>query len=315
MSRTFVPPALAFLAATGLSFAQDPAFEEEESSLGARVAQSASWSEDADPAWYHATSASVAWMPAANELGVDELRAGVDLIGSDFQFDSLWALEPNAGISWSRGIASVDVNGWGSLNGGDSLTDMGADAELSFLVAQIDPDLYFLSLSGSISDASGSEAGVGARWSRTTGRYRFDAGLSATRKWEVDLYTLAQNMPRRVTATSDYGDQWVFGSSTGVRILLGDFSLSPRLSASAIRSELETSRMSGRGKRSSSASMKTSTTSLWSLDATPTVRLSWSKGPFDVTGTLGSTSSYALSSKGETEPYLPWGSVSMGLNW
>ena len=298
-----------------LSSAQEPVPEEDASSFGGRVAQSAYWSEDAEPAWSHGTSTSLHWTPGSNDLGLDELRVGLDLIGSGFQFDSLWALEPGAGLSWSRGMASLDLDAWASLSGGDTLADQGASADLAFDLARSDRDILSFVLSGSLSEASGSEAGAGIRWLRSSGRYRFDAGFAATRRWGVDVSALAQNMPRRLAARSEEGDQWVLGGDGGVRILLGSFALSTRLSASATRSELEASRSGGQGRRRTTSGTSTETLALWSLDATPSVRASWNRGVFDVAGTLGSTSSYALSAQGETEPFQPWVSLSAGVGW
>lgn len=327
--RSFVHAAMAILATGGSSFAETqapapedstlvaevPPSEEDASNFGGRVSQSASWSEDADPSWYHVTSAQFFWNPGSGSLGVDELRIGVDAIGADFQFDSLWAVEPSAGVSWSQGIASLDMDAWITSSEGDTLSDKGLDAELAFALFEGERDLLSLALSGSLTEASGSEAGAGIRWMRTIGRYRFNAGIAATRRWEVDVSALAQNLPRRLAPKSYEGDQWVFGGNTGVRILLGEFSIAPRLAAAATRSEMETSRTTGKGKRGASSATTTGTLALWSLDATPSVRLSWSRGVFDIATTLGSTSSWALSSKAETEAFQPWISLSAGVGW
>ena len=327
MHRSVVHAVMAILATSGSSFAEatapedsalvaeGPTSEEDASNFGGGVSQSASWSEDADPSWYHTTSAQFFWTPGSGSLGIDELRVGVDLIGADFQFDSLWAVEPNAGLSWSQGLASLDLDAWITSSEGDTLSDKGFDAELAFALVEGEHDLVSLALSGSLTEASGSEAGAGIRWMRTNGRYRFNAGIAATRRWEVDVSALAQNLPRRLAPKSYEGDQWVFGGNAGVRILLGEFAISPRLSAAATRSEMETSRSTGKGKRGATSGTTTSTLALWSLDATPSVRLAWNRGVFDIATTLGSTSSWALSSKGETEAFQPWVSLSAGVGW
>lgn len=302
---------IVLLATAATAWSQDPLEEEEDvSTLGGRVDQSFSWTDGADPAWAHTTGASFFWTPASNGFGLDEIRGDVDLLGEGFQFDSLWAVEPGAGLSWSMGRASLDLDGWMSFAELDTLSDMGAGADLSFRLLE-ETGLY-VAATGSVSDNSGSSAGAELRWARRTDRLSASAKLSASREWDVDASAISSNLPRRLTVLGGTADQWVFGTSGSIRFLAGAFSAGPGVSASATRSELDVARSSGKGKRKSSTE---TTTASWALDVSQTLRAAWSKGHVDVSGLLGSTSAVALSSKSENDLFQPWGSLSFGVSW
>lgn len=310
MNRALNVLPIVLLATAATVWSQDPLAEEEDApTLGGRVDQSFSWTDDAVPAWSHTTGASLFWTPA-NGFGLDEIRGNVDLLGEDFQFDSLWAVEPGAGLSWSMGRVSLDLDGWMSFAELDTLSDMGAGADLSFRL--LDEASLYLAATGSVSDNSGSSAGAELRWMRRTERISASAKLSAARKWDVDASAISSNLPRRLTALGNTADQWVFGTSGSIRVLAGTFSAGPGLSVSATRSEVDVARMSGNGKWKNSTQ---TTAASWALDISPTLRAGWSMGPVDVSGVLGSTSAVALSSKNENDLFQPWGSFSLGVSW
>lgn len=303
-----IPPLVVALSA--IAWAQAPLDDEASSSMGFGIDQSFSWSDGVDPAWSHTTGATATWTPAPNDWGLDEIRGGTDLVGEGFQFDSLWAVEPGVGISWSMGRLALDLDGWMSFAELDSLSDMGAQADLSFRL--LEETALFVAATGTISENSGSTAGGALRWMRRTDRIALNASLSATREWGVDASAIASNLPRRLTALEGTADQWTFGGTGGLRLLFGSFSAGPSLSASAARSEIDVSRQTGSGK--SKRSTESSTVS-WALDVTPTLRTSWKMGSVLVSGTVGSTSAVALSSKQEDDLFQPWGTMSVGVAW
>jgi|GEM_PF-6774294 len=311
--RSTVPSSalIAVCIAAGSAFCQEDTLVDNdgEPSFGGGVEQIFSWSDGADPAWAHTTSFSLAWTPAGRPLGLDEARVGMDLVGEGFQFDSLWAIEPTAGLSSSWGIATLETDAWVSVEDGDTLSNMGIGSRLAFELFGGPSNPVSINLFGSLSDASGSDIGGGLGWTRPGSRVSTDAAVSVARKWDVDMSAMAQNLPRRLVVTDRVGDQWQIASRSGARVRLGDFGIGARLSLSATRSELDVERTNG--KKSS----RSSTSTLWALDISPSLRASWSRGIFDIRGTLGSSSDIALSSKGETEAFQPWGLVAFGVSW
>lgn len=309
---------VAWLAVVGMVHGQDTLGIEDEdmgSSLGGRITQGVSWYDGSDPAWAHTTSASLTWIPAPNDAGLDELRAGLDLLGQDFQFDSLWGVEPGVGMSLSRGIVSLDVDGWLSSDGLDSIYDMGAAADLSANIGGEGADALFIAVFGTLTDVSGSEAGTALRWSRPIRKASLTASLSATRKWDADISSLTQNLPKRFSMSDSRGDQWVFSVRSGIKLPMGEFALAPRLTLSATRSELEVSSTKAGGRKRMSTSMSTKTSAVWAMDGTPSLRLTWTRGIFDCGATVGSTSSVALSKYSDSDWLQPWASASFGIGW
>lgn len=310
---------LACLAIAVASHGQDaPGDEDGEDGtlLGVRVEQGISWYDGSDPDWAHTTSASLSWMPAANEAGLDEIRIGLNLLGQDFQFDSLWGVEPSAGISLSRGIVSLDVDGWISTDRLDSVYDMGAAVDLSARIGGAGANALFVAAFGSLSDAYGSDAGAALRWSRPMGKASLTASLSATRKWDADISSLTRNLPKRMSMSDSRGDQWIFSARSGIKLPMGEFALlAPRLTVSATRSEIDVSSSSGGRKKRVSTSTSSMTSAVWALDGSPSLGLTWVHGLFDLGATVGSTSSVALSKNSESDWVQPWASASVGIGW
>lgn len=261
--------------------------------------QSASWTESADPSWAHTTSLKTRREVDSDPAFLTDIHAGVDVLGADFQFDSLWGVQPTAGIS--AGLEGIDarLDAW-ALYTEEEWSDAGASLDLTHeLLDEGELSLEAFAL-GSISENSGSEAGVGLRYGLWSSSFNLDASLSASRLFDADISSVTRVTGKRAVTTNPVGDQWAFRFEPGAGVRIGNGGIGVDLPMAALRSEFATTSM----KKGSV------TKAQWAFDAAPSGYVHHALGPVFLRASYGLQITSVLGSKSEDSDPTGWATVS-----
>ncbi|MCB9496728.1 MAG: hypothetical protein H6686_07585 [Fibrobacteria bacterium] len=179
---------------------------------GGSVSTSLNWSSSATPGWSPSSQASF-WLEDVHGP-LENLRASLLLLGRDLPPDSVWSIEPGIGITLGHDDMSLDLDAWGWYPSADTMADAGAEITLEY---DPDPDQLLspssVGLFGSTSLESGSELGVFGNWLLSGPMLRWDGSLQASRRFDVDLVPVADQLPKKLTSSSSTGDAWTLKSS------------------------------------------------------------------------------------------------------
>jgi hypothetical protein len=261
--------------------------------------QSASWTESADPAWAHTTSLKTRREVDSDPAFLTDIHAGVDVLGAGFQFDSLWGFQPTGGVSARLAGLDAGLDAW-ALYTEEEWSDAGASVDLTReLLDEGELSLEAIAF-GSISENSGSEAGVGLRYGLWSSSFSLDASLSASRVFDADLSSVTRLTGKRAVATDLVGDQWAFRFEPGAGVRFGSGGIGFDIPMAALRSEVAT------------VSMKKGavTKAQWALEAAPSAYVHHALGPVFLRASYGLQITSVLGSKSEDSDPIGWATLS-----
>ncbi len=264
------------------------------------------------PTWEAGSTLGVGkeWMIGPGFLSLDG-QVGIAI--QEFQIDSGWNLVPELSAGWNVGRLSLDGWGWGLRDDVD-WSDYGGGSSIGWSLS--DPATsgarWSTSLSGSLSEASGSSLGLSVRRSSNGERWSSRLSLSASRLWDADLSIPTSSNPRRLQVQSDVADQWQGRLSAGLDRNWQDLSAGVGLATDVRAFELDPTlsvSRNSRGKRGSEA------TTGWTGTVDPSATLSWTPGTWEVSLTSGYTLE-AQTGSGQVEPTATlWTSLSTSKSW
>lgn len=292
--------------------ARDPLLDDFESAFAWRASKDVVYRASDAPTWEAGSNIGVGkeWLAGPGFLSMD---AQVGLAVQEFQIDSGWSIAPELSAGWNVGRLSLDGWGWG-LRDDLEWSDFGGGSSVGWSLS--DPGStaarWSTSLSGSLSEASGSALGLSLRRSSYGEQWSTNLSLSARRLWDADLSIPSSTNPRRQQVSSDVADQWQGQFGAGLDRNWQDLSAGVGLSADVRAFEIDPTlsvRRTPRGKRTSDA------TTGWSGTVDPSASLSWTPGTWEVALTSGYTLE-AQTGSGQVEPTATlWTSLSTSKSW
>lgn len=312
---TLFSATLAALALFGGARAQapDPLMDDlVEPALAWRASKDVVYRASDAPSWEAGSTLGVGkeWMIGPGFLSLDG-QVGVAI--QEFQIDSGWNLVPELSAGWNVGRLSLDGWGWGLRDDVD-WSDYGGGSSIGWSLS--DPSSsggrWSTSLSGSLSEASGSALGLSLRRSSNGERWSTRLSLSASRLWDADLSIPTSTNPRRNLSIRDVADQWQGRLGAGVDRNWHDFAAGAGIAADVRNFEIDPTVSSSTSRRGKG---RTSATSGWTGTVDPSASLSWTPGTWEVALTSGYTLE-AQTGSGQIEPTATlWTSLSISKSW
>lgn len=292
--------------------AQDPLLDDLEPVLVWTASKDVVYRSSEAPTWEAGSSLGVGkeWFAGPGSLS---LNGRMGFAVQEFQIDSGWSLVPELSAGWNVGRLSLNGWGWG-LHDDVEWSDYGGGSSVGWSLS--DPATsgarWSTSLSGSLSEASGSSLGLtlgrfsnGELWSTRL-------SLSANRLWDADLSNPTATNPRRSLVQSDVADQWQGRLSAGLDRNWHDLSAGIGLAADVRAFELDPTLTASRNPRSKRSSESATG---WTGTVDPGASISWTPGTWEVSLTSGYTLE-AQTGSGPVEPTATlWTSLSTSKSW
>lgn len=302
---------LLFASASWAIAGSDPLVDEDDASpFSWSLGEDATWTPGTDPNWQTESWAAATYGRA---LGGGMLSTGANLAWQvdDFRFDSGWSIQPKLTALWSRNRLGLTGSVWG-LASSENWVDQGASGTAAWRLTEPGTEgaAWKTSLTGWVSDASGS--GVGAGLARSTaGNWSTSQSVALHYLLDVDVATTAGSGRKMIQkAGTTTADQWQLLLHADISRDWETVSAGPGVDVDLRAYDATSTKMSTSGKGKGKSASGTTTTE--SVD--PFGQISWTPGSWTFSILSGWTFDFQKTKLSSTTGGF-WSQVSVGYDW